>query len=217
MELWLDTVDFNVIEDVVSKLNVSGITTNPSILATSKLSFRDTIAKLLEVQDGLVAIQVVATDVIGMISQAERLYLLNSRIIIKVPVTKEGLQVIKHLSQNNIPTIATAVFEPRQVLLASLVGAKYVSPYLGRIEQGLIVLKEMLQLLEMANYSTKILAAAIRSVEQVLSITTLGSQAITVPVQVLEELLQDNPNTLQSLLTFQKAWQGREDMAWDFR
>src|SRR3990167_5524615 len=119
MELWLDTIDFGLIKTATKQLVVTGVTTNPSILAKSTLSAKDTIKKLLEIQAGNVAVQVTESNYKTMIEQALLISSYDPRIIIKIPVNQDGLYVIKHLSSLNIKTMATAIFNTRQVLLSA--------------------------------------------------------------------------------------------------
>lgn len=208
MELWLDTLDYELISFANKTLNITGITTNPAIIAKSSQNAVKAITQLLDIQHGLVAVQVTENnDKQNMLAQAQILSELSDRIIVKVPVTQIGLSVIKLLNDINIPTMATAIYEPRQVLLAGLAGAKYAAPYFGRIkENSLQTINSMQQIIKSQNLQLKLIAAAIRSVEQIISLTHLGVDAITVSANVYQLLLQDNPQTHQSLKDFEEIW-----------
>jgi transaldolase len=212
MELWLDTVDYELISIASKTLNITGITTNPAILAKSSQNVVRAITQLLDIQNGLVAVQVIEnSNKNNMLAQAQILSKLSDRVIIKVPVTQIGLSVIKSLSTINIPTMATAIYEPCQVLLAGLAGAKYAAPYVGRINDNpLQVVNSMQQIINSQNLQLKLIAAAIRSVEQIISLTHLGIDAITVSANVYQSLLQDNPQTHQSLKDFEEIWNNSE-------
>lgn len=209
MELWLDTIDFDLIQDAVKQLSIAGITTNPSILSKSNGKCDDTIKKLLDIQSGFLAVQVTSDTPSKMIVQAYHLKKLSDRIIVKVPVTQNGLYVIRHLNRENISTMATAIFEPTQVYLSMLAGAKYAAPYLGRIEKtngNLNAIKDMLEMIKVHNSSLKLLAASIKSKEQILDCLLSGCHAITLPEETYKLLLSDNSSTIECLHKFKVDW-----------
>ena len=211
MELWLDTVDFELIKQTNKILNITGVTTNPTIFSKSTLGFNETINKLLDIQNGLVAVQVIADDYNGMITQAQKFYTLSNRVIIKIPVTINGVQAINYLAKNNIPTLATAVFNTKQLLLSSNAGANYIAPYLGRIENCFKVLEEMINIIKINGYSIKIMGAAIRDMDYIINAVKLGIHAITLPQSAIEDLLSDIPQTLDSLQKFRTDWKFGDD------
>lgn len=209
MELWLDTIDFDLIQNAVRQLLITGITTNPSILSKLNGKCDDTIKKLLDIQSGFLAVQVTADTPNKMIVQACHLNKLSDRIIVKVPVTQNGLYVIRHLTRENISTMATAIFEPTQVYLSILAGAKYAAPYLGRIEKidgNLNSIKNMLAMIKIHNSSLKLLAASIKSKEQILDCLLSGCHAITLPEDTYKLLLSDNSSTMECLHKFKADW-----------
>lgn len=213
MELWLDTIDFNFVEHALTRLNVTGITTNPSILSHGKQAIATIIQSLLDLQPGRVAVQVTADDEHQMLMQAQRLYSLNERIIIKVPVNQQGLYVIKQLAMKNIPTMATAVFETSQVYLSMLAGAEYVAPYLGKMEKATTtawaVLADMLHTIKLHNHSLKILAASISSKQQITQCLLHGVHAITLPATAYQALMQEHAQSMQCVSKFQEDWHAR--------
>ncbi len=210
MELWLDTINFTLIENAHQQLTITGVTTNPSILSQAKDSPSKTIQQLLDIQPGFVAVQVTADTEQAMLDQAERLNQLSERIIIKVPVNQVGLRVIKQLSEKKIPTLATAIFETSQVYLSMLAGAQYAAPYLGRIEDVVPdisdVINSMLSGIKIRNSSLKLMAAAIKSKQHILNCLLQGVHAITLPEPAYKELMEDHSLTLKSLASFQKDW-----------
>src|SRR3989338_5002912 len=172
MELWLDTIDYRLIEDAIKRIKIFGVTTNPSILCKSKETPEKTIKKLLDIQPGLLAVQVTSTDECAMLNQAKKLHHMSNRIIIKVPVCKTGLSVMRALSLENIPTMATVIFEPIQVYLSILSGATYAAPYLGRIEKNTgdysRVISEMLSVIKNNQSTLKLLTASIATKKQIM-------------------------------------------------
>ncbi|MCX7121688.1 MAG: hypothetical protein NTZ67_07975 [Gammaproteobacteria bacterium] len=209
MELWLDTIDFDLIQDAVRQLLITGITTNPSILSKLNGKCDDTIKKLLDIQSGFLAVQVTADTPNKMIAQACHLKKLSDRIIVKVPVTQNGLYVIRHLNRENILTMATAIFEPTQVYLSMLAGANYAAPYLGKIEKtdgNSNAIKDMLGIIKIQNSSLKLLAASIKTKEQILDCLLSGCHAITLPADTYKLLLSDNSSTMECLHKFKSDW-----------
>ncbi len=210
MELWLDTIDLDVIREADAMGILTGVTTNPSILSQSDVSPEKKIEQLLSCQSGWLCVQVLARDTENMLKQAQALSQISKRIITKIPVTPAGLKAISILEKNQIPTLATAIFEPRQLLLAAMAGARYAAPYMSRIEeatqQSLEILSNMMKMIFQQSYPLKIMAAAIKSAEEVTAYSRLGVPAITVPVPVYEAFTQASPRTESSLDSFEKAW-----------
>ena len=129
MEIWLDTADLKTLEQAKQMGILFGITTNPSIVAKSQWGMEELLEKLLQMQKGPVTAQVTADQAPAMIQQGEALFRFSNRMVIKVPVTAEGLKAIHALTEKKIPVMATAVFDPNQVLLAASAGAQYIAPY----------------------------------------------------------------------------------------
>lgn len=210
MELWLDTINYNLIENAVQRLSLTGVTTNPSILSQTKIALDKTIHHLLDIQPGFLAVQVTANNERDMLIQARNLSRLNDRMIVKIPVTQQGLSVIKQLSMENIATMATAIFETSQIYLSMLAGAKYAAPYFGRIEKessgSLSVINDMLQSIKSHNNPLKLLAASISTKQQIMNCLLLGVHAITLPEKAYHELMNDHPLTMQCLTNFKKDW-----------
>ena len=212
MELWLDTIDINPIKDAFETGVLSGVTSNPSILSQADCLPEEKLQQILAVQDGEVAVQVVAQDFSGMLEQAKRISALDSRLIIKIPVNSVGLKVIAALAEEEIPTMATAIFDPLQVYLAELAGAIYAAPYIGKIHEATgdyePVLSEMIEMIDKYDFSIQLLAASIHSKEQVLTCALLGVDAITIPEFVYQDLMKTHALTDASLKKFDDAWRG---------
>lgn len=210
MEIWLDSCDIHAIKSACKFNIVYGVTTNPSILSKTKEDPKVIISALLEIQNGPVAVQVVAKESDAMIQQALALNAFSSRIIVKVPVTKEGLVAMTAISQEYVPVMATAVFHPHQALLAALAGADYVAPYLGRMyDVGIdahAALKEMQTIYRHYNFKTKILAAAIKTSGQIMNCAEMGISAVTLKETLFEQFLCDDSHTKAALQTFEADW-----------
>lgn len=211
MQFWLDTIDVKLIEEADKRINLSGVTTNPKILSKADTLPELKLLEILKTQKGLVAAQVLAEDLQDMLMQAKAIAELDKkRMVIKIPVTPIGLQAIKILSQEGIATLGTAVYETSQVYLASLAGANFISPYLGRMEDHHInafqLLEEMMQMITIHKFSTKLLAASIRTKEQVIKCAKVGVPAITIPEAAYKQLFDTHELTTASLAEFNLHW-----------
>lgn len=210
MEIWLDTANLEEIQMGLERGIVHGITTNPSILAKSGQVLEEFLEKALRLQKGPIAIQVTGARAEEMIHQGEALHTFSPRILVKVPVTSEGLKAMYALSQEKIATMATTVFEPSQLLLASRSGASYVAPYYSKIceddPNGLEILKGMIGLIHRYQLPVKLLIASLHSKEQVKECMEIGAHGATMNEKVLQELLVDHPMTLECLDRFHKDW-----------
>src|SRR5947209_968437 len=133
MDIWLDTSNIRMVQKAIRFGILAGVTTNPSIIAQSQRSLEEVLEDLLHYQEGPVTAQVVAEETREMVQQGQNLFAFSNRIIVKVPITKNGLEAIHLLSRQGIPTMATVLFSPRQALMAALAGANYVAPYLSRM------------------------------------------------------------------------------------
>ncbi len=211
MEIWLDTTDEACITDAIKRGLLHGITTNPTSVSHSEKPLEDLLKELLDIQDGPVAVQVVADSREEMIRQAELLTAHSPRVIVKVPVTSQGLISIYELSSRRIPVMATALFEPYQALLAFKAGAHYVAPYLRKIQDAGGSFKTTLLLMQklIATYSfdSKIIAASIPNLETLLFCAEIGLSAATIPATIYKDLVSDHPATVRATVKFSEDWQ----------
>jgi transaldolase len=210
MEMWLDTIDITLIKKAKELGILHGVTTNPSILSKAATSNESIMQELLEVQKGPVTIQVVADTAKEMVQQGNYWHAFSPRLIIKVPVTLHGLQAIHALSKQNIPTMATVVFHPRQCLLAALAGADYIAPYYGRIEDSgqnaAHYLKTMCRQMKENQFQTKLLVASLRTLEHISLCADIATAAITVKDALFLQFIEDHPLTVDCVETFKKEW-----------
>ena len=210
MDIWLDTTATPLIQYAFKLGILSGVTTNPSIIANSNKSPEEIIESLLHYQEGPITVQVVAEDVMDMVQQGQNLHAISNRIIIKVPATKNGLEAIRLLSRQGISTMATVIFTARQALMASLVGADYVALYINRIEQSgndpWIILSSIIQMYDNYKIKTKILGASICSVEQVTKCAELGIYGVTLKDGIFQQLIADHPLTTECVSNFNEDW-----------
>lgn len=217
MELWLDTTDEQIIRDASEMGILTGVTTNPSILSNTGKAPEIVLERLLDIQTGYVAAQVTADDLSTMLKQAERLNKLdnNNRVIVKIPASGDGFKAIALLKKYEIKTLATTVFETKQLILSALAGASYIAPYFNRIEsacgKALTVLKEMQEIIDVQRYQIKIMAAAIHSSQQYCDCARVGVGAITVPVPVYQELMKTSAHVADSLGKFKEDWNANQE------
>lgn len=212
MKLWLDTVDINGVLKG-NKLGIlSGVTTNPTLIAESKRHVKPVLHDLLYHQKGPVTVQVVGDIAEEMVREGREYFSFSDRLIIKIPVTPNGLEAIHLLSNLEIPTMGTAVFNSKQALLAALAGADYIAPYLGRIEREgenpWELLKSVLKIFQNGQFKTKILAASLPSCDYVIRCAEIGIHAVTVKESVFEKLIETDPLTEKAVEKFNSDWRG---------
>ena len=210
MDIWLDTTNIQIVQKGVKVGLLSGMTTNPTLISHSQRALEEVLEDLLHYQEGPVAAQVVAEEVSEMVHQGQILHSLSNRLIIKIPVTKIGLEAIHLLSRQGIMTMATVIYHPRQALMAALAGADYVAPYIGRLEKinkdPWTMLKTIIHLFHTYRIQTKILGASLNSVEQVLQCAEAGIYGVTVKDELFEKLIEDDSLTLKDVEQFASDW-----------
>lgn len=210
MEIWLDTADIELVKVATEMGILHGVTTNPSIIAKSKMGMEDLLEKLLEVQPGPVTAQVTSDNGAKMVEQGEALYQFSNRMVVKVPITKEGIKAIFALSSKKIPVMATAIFDTNQVLLAARAGATYIAPYFSSMCEldisGIEQFKSMLKLLERYRYPSKLIGASLKTSEQVRECAELGADAVTLNKEVFLSFIDNHPETMNRVEKFSKDW-----------
>jgi len=210
MEIWLETADLVAVKKANQLGVLHGVATNPTIAARSGLPLEDLLERLLEAQPGPVTAQVVSAKAETMIQQGMALASFSDRLVVKIPVTREGLQAIHQLSQQKIPVVATAIFDLSQALLAARSGATYISPYFSHIceadQDGIETVHSMARLMHDYGYAAKILASSLRSTQHAHDCCSLGLHAIALNEHLFDEYVQDHPMTVKTLKTFDKDW-----------
>lgn len=206
MEIWLDSTNVCAIQKAIKIGLLSGVTTNPALIVEAQRSLEDILDDLMHYQEGPVAVQVNEGSVSEMVQQGQNLYSYSTRVIIKVPMTKEGLEAIYLLSRQGIPTMATAIFHSHQVLTAALAGADFVAPYLSKMVKAgcdpWSMLKTSQQILQNYRLKTKVLGASISTIDQIINCATVGIYGITLKENIFSELVGDQPLTMQALQAF---------------
>ena len=209
MKLFIDTANTSQIKELVAYNIISGVTTNPSLMAKEGISGKQNCHKryvdICEIVNGPVSAEVISTDCKGMLDEAFELAELHPNIVIKIPMIKEGIKAIYELNNKGIKTNCTLIFSAAQALLAAKAGATYVSPFIGRLddinEDGLELIKSIRTIYDNYNYDTNILAASIRNEEHVVKCAELGADYATIPYSLLDKLF-DHPLTSKGLEIF---------------
>jgi len=213
VELYLDTSDVAAVRRLARIFPLAGVTTNPSIVAAGGRSLDALLPALRDALggQGRLFAQVLANDADEMVAEAKRLRGMVTDIVVKVPVTAQGLAAIKMLKQEGIPTLGTAVYGAAQGLMAALAGAEYVAPYVNRIDaqggSGIRSVEELQQLLALHAPQAKVLAASFKTPRQALDCLLAGCQAITLPLDVAQQMIA-SPAVDAAVEKFAVEWEG---------
>ena len=209
MKLFIDTANVNEIKEAAALGVVCGVTTNPSLIAKEGRDFIETIKEITTIVDGPISAEVVAPDAEGMVKEAEKLASLHKNIVIKIPVTAEGLKAVKILSSKGIKTNVTLIFSAAQALLAARAGATYVSPFVGRLDDissnGIALIADIAEIFAIHDIKCEIISASIRSPQSVIDSAKAGAHIATVPYKVIKQMLA-HPLTDSGIDRFMKDW-----------
>lgn len=211
MKFFLDTANPDEIRQAASLGVLDGITTNPTLAAKEKKPFRELILEICEiVKNGVVNAEVVSTDTEGMLREGRELASWHPNIVVKVPMTLDGVRALNVLSREGIRVNVTLVFSPAQALIVAKCGAYFVSPFLGRLDDiaqdGLALLREIIEIYRVQNFSTQVLAASLRHPIHVVEAAKMGAHIGTMPYKVFEQLFK-HPLTDKGLEGFLKDWE----------
>ncbi|WP_304016172.1 fructose-6-phosphate aldolase [Fenollaria timonensis] len=210
MKLFIDTANVDEIKEIAEWGVVDGVTTNPSLIAKEKRDFKEVVTEITGIVDGPISAEVVSLKHDEMVEEAKELAKIHKNIIIKVPMTEEGLIAVKELHAMGIKTNVTLVFTSTQALLAAKAGASYVSPFLGRLDDistnGLNLIEEIMDIFNNYSYDTEVIAASIRHPMHVVECARLGCDIATVPYKVFKQMLH-HPLTDSGIERFLKDWE----------
>ena len=211
MQLFLDTTDTRVLADLAATGLVDGVTTNPTLIAKSGRPMLEVIAEICGLVEGPVSAEVAAMDTDGMLAEGRKLAAIAENIVVKVPLTREGLVATAQFASEGIQTNVTLCFSAAQALLAAKAGASYISPFIGRLddigEDGMQLIAEIRAIYDNYSFDTEILAASIRSPEHVRDAAINGADCATIPPTVFEALFK-HPLTEKGLDQFMSDWKG---------
>ena len=213
MRFFIDTANLKEIRAAMEMGLVDGVTTNPSLMAKEASDWRDIAKEICQLVPGPVSLEVIALDAEGMVREGRDLMQYGPNVVVKVPMTGEGLKAVRILKSMNIETNVTLVFSAAQALLAVKAGAAYVSPFLGRLDDvgqdGMELVHQILTIFSNYGFSTQIIAASIRSPMHVIDAAMAGAHIATVPFKILSQLLH-HPLTDKGIDAFLQDWKKKE-------
>ena len=209
MKFFLDTANIEHIRDAASLGLIEGVTTNPSLISKEKKPFKDIILEICKIVDGPISAEVTSSDYKGMVDEALKLSDIHKNVVVKVPMTKDGLKAVKSLSEQGVKTNVTLVFSATQALLAAKVGASYVSPFVGRLDDistdGMNLVAEIQQIYRNYFFETEVIIASIRHPIHILQAALVGADIATIPYDVLMKTIK-HPLTDIGIEKFMSDW-----------
>lgn len=213
MKLFIDTANTEDIRKANDLGVICGVTTNPSLIAKEGLDFQSVIKEITEIVDGPISAEVIALEADKMVEEASELAKIHANIVIKLPMTEEGLKATKRLSEKGIRTNVTLIFSATQALLAARAGATYVSPFIGRLDDigmvGMELVADIAEIFTIHNIPTEIIAASVRNPLHVIDAAKAGAHIATVPYSVIIQMTK-HPLTDNGIQRFLKDWEGFE-------
>ena len=210
MKFFIDTANIEEIKEANDMGMVDGVTTNPSLIAKEGRDFEEVVKEICQIVDGPVSAEVISTDTAGMLKEARHLATLHENIVIKIPMTIDGLKAVRALSKEGIKTNVTLVFSPLQALMAAKAGASYVSPFVGRLDdisqEGMLLVEQIVEIYSNYAYDTEVIVASVRNPLHVLDSALMGADIATIPFNVLSKLAA-HPLTDKGLAAFLADWE----------
>ena len=210
MKFFIDTANFDDIKAAYEMGFIAGVTTNPSLIVKEKRDLHEVIQQIADLVEGPVSAEVIATTAPEMVKEAHELIKLGDNVVIKVPMTVEGLKAVSLLSKEGIKTNVTLIFSANQALLAARAGATYVSPFVGRVDDismdGIQLIEDIAEIFMIHNISTEIIAASVRTPMHMTQCAKAGAHIATVPFNVLQQSLK-HPLTDAGLARFLADWE----------
>ncbi len=210
MKFFIDTADVKEIREAHALGLVDGVTTNPSLIAKSGRKFKDVIKEIVSIVDGPISAEVISLDAPGMIKEGKELAKIHKNIVVKLPMTPEGLKACKALTDKGIKTNVTLIFTAMQALLAAKAGATYVSPFVGRLDDisqdGMGIIEDIRTIFDNYGYMAEIIVASVRNPIHVLDSALIGADIATIPYSVMIQLAK-HPLTDAGIEKFLKDWE----------
>lgn len=214
MKFFIDTANIDEIKDANSLGMVDGVTTNPSLIAKESGEFKEIITEICSVVDGPVSAEVISLEYDGMVTEARELAKISDNIVIKIPMTMEGLKAVRTLTGEGIKTNVTLIFSPLQALMAAKAGATYASPFVGRLDDlaqdGMDLIEQIVDIYSNYGYRTEVIVASIRNPVHVLNSALIGADIATIPYKVLRQLAA-HPLTDKGIDAFLADWKKKEN------
>ena len=210
MKFFIDTANIEEIKEANSMGMVDGVTTNPSLIAKENGEFETIIKDICDIVDGPISAEVISLKADGMVHEARKLAKIHKNIVVKIPMTVDGIKATRQLTEEEIKTNVTLVFSPLQALMAAKAGATFVSPFIGRLDDlshdGLLLVEQIVEIYNNYDFATEVIVASIRNPLHVLESALMGADIATIPFNVLAKLAS-HPMTDKGLDAFLKDWE----------
>ena len=212
MKFFIDTANIDEIKKAVALGMVDGVTTNPSLIAKENRPFEELLGEICQLVDGPVNGEVISLDAEGMVEEGRKLAAFHANMVVKIPMTTEGLKAVKILSSENIKTNVTLIFSSTQALMAAKAGASFVSPFVGRLDDisqnGMELVGEIMTIYDNYGYETEVIVASVRSPMHVVEAALIGTDIATIPYKVIAQLAK-HPLTDIGMEKFLADWEKR--------
>tara|TARA_B100001287_G_scaffold233337_1_gene204724 strand:+ start:47 stop:700 length:654 start_codon:yes stop_codon:yes gene_type:complete len=209
MKIFLDSADIDEIRELSKTNFIDGVTTNPSLIAKSGRNILEVIEEICSIISGPVSAEVTATDYETMMLEANRFIKLAKNVSIKVPLTRDGLQTCRTLSEKGVSVNVTLCFSPSQAILAAKAGASFISPFVGRLDDigqnGLDLIYDIVEIYNNYNFKTEVLVASVRGVHHIVESAKIGANIVTIPAKTFKEMY-NHPLTDKGLASFLSDW-----------
>ncbi len=209
MKFFIDTANVEQIREANAMGMVDGVTTNPSLIAKEGRDFKEIITEICSIVDGPISAEVISLETEGMITEARELAKIHDNIVIKIPMTIDGLKAVRRLAAENIKTNVTLIFSPLQALMAAKAGASFVSPFVGRLDdlshEGMELVQQIVEIYSNYAFDTEVIVASVRNPLHVLESALIGADIATIPFDVLNKLAA-HPLTDKGIKAFLDDW-----------
>ncbi|MCD4763441.1 MAG: fructose-6-phosphate aldolase [Desulfobacterales bacterium] len=209
MKFFIDTANIEEIKEANSMGMADGVTTNPTLIAREKGNFEDIIKEICKIVDGPISAEVISLDAEGMLKEARHLASIHKNIVVKIPMTIDGIKATRQLSEEGIKTNVTLIFSPLQALMAAKAGATYVSPFIGRLDdisnEGILLVEQIVEIFNNYAFDTEVIVASVRNPLHVLDAALMGADIATIPFKVLSKFAS-HPLTDKGIKAFLDDW-----------
>jgi len=209
MKFFIDTANIEEIKEANSMGMADGVTTNPTLIAREKGNFEDIIKEICKIVDGPISAEVISLDTEGMLKEARHLASIHKNIVVKIPMTIDGIKATRQLSEEGIKINVTLIFSPLQALMAAKAGATYVSPFIGRLDdisnEGILLVEQIVDIFNNYGFDTEVIVASVRNPLHVLDAALMGADIATIPFKVLSKFAS-HPLTDKGIKAFLDDW-----------